>query len=379
MSDQRLSMRDQLEAAFSEHSDESPAAAVVNDNHEAPAPKGSERQEAVSAEPEVKAKPQKAVPQHSLVEPKKVDVKPEAKVEQKQEAKPGERERDASGKFVPKKVPGQWKKELHTYWEKPGGHTAEEWAAIQEEILRREGDYSKSESSFRQRLNDMEPAYKGFTEAFTPYKERLARSGLEPVSLVKQLLAQADFADRDFAGFVTEQARMRGFDIASLIQQQQDAPQAAPEVVALQRELAAIKNTISSQQAQVQHQTQAEVRTQVESFQNATNEDGSPKHPHFERVKVKMGSLMHASPEMTLDQAYRDACYADPEIREALLADEWEQRESKRREELARQSNAAKSNMGRTSGTTGTPLPKGSTIRAQLTAATEQLWGESRV
>lgn len=376
MPDERLSMREQLEASFSQHEGGERTETVTN-NADSPAPKGAERQESVSVEPEQKpaSKVDRVVPQHQAAE-KKVEQKPEVKTEAKTEERP----RDAQGKFVPKTFPAQWKKQFETHWSKPGGHTAEEWAAIQEEILRREGDHTTNAGKLQSRISEMEPMFKGFTDAITPYKDHLARRGVEPLGLIKQLLASAEFADRDFAGFVTEQARMRGFDLASLIQQQQDSQaQVDPAVRKLEQELAALKSTITTQQVTAQNQTRAEVRSQVEAFQNATNEDGSPKHPHFERVKVKMGSLMQAAPDLTLEQAYKDACYADPEVREAILADEWDQREKKRLAELERQKNAAKSTMGSTSGMNGSALPKGSSIRAQLSHAYDQLEGNARV
>lgn len=374
------SMREALEAAAKEHGLESEA----TESRDVTAPRGGSEVEGetVAAKPE-QVLPGKAVPVGSLAErqhaeskaPAKTEAKADVKPEVKTEPKPGEVQRDEKGRFTSKKFPGQWKKDLQPVWEKPGGHTPEEWLQIQEEALRRETDHSANATNLQKRIQELEPTHKGFTELLAPYKDTLARRGVEPIALMKQLLAMAEYADRDFAGFVTEQARMRGLNLASLVQQQDSQP-ADPKVAALERQLQHLTHTLQSSQQQSQQQTQSQIQAQVQAFQSATNEDGSPKHPHFERVKVKMGHLMAADAQLTLDQAYKDACFADSEVREAILADEWTAREQKRLAELKRQEDAAKSNQGGTSGHTVVALPKGSTIRAQLSAAFDKYGGE---
>lgn len=368
MSDTRLSMREQLMAAVDQHGfkDEAPVERV----NDAPAPKGEPPAEVVRVDP---LQPQGSIRQHEA--PKE---KIEAKVETK-EAKTEERPRDETGKFVARKAPGQLKKELQPVWEKPGGHTPEEWLQLQDEFIRRESDHSKNSGELQKKLGEIEPKNKAFDEVFSPYRERLSRQGIEPVSFVKQLLAMADYADRDFAGFVSEQARMRGVDLSALIQQQVDAPQGDPRVVALENQLRQITAQLQGNQQQAQQRTQSEVAQHVQAFQSASNSDGSPKHPHFERVKGHMGSLMGADAKLTLEDAYRDACYAVPEIREAILADEWSARESKRLEELKRAEDAAKSNRGGPNGQAPSSLPRGSSIRAQLLSAWDSQAGNARV
>ena len=309
-------------------------------------------------------------------EPVKGKTEPAKEAEQKTEGPA----RGADGKFVAKKYPGTWKKELEAHWTKPGGHTPEEWAAIQSEIERRESEHSSNATGLQKRLAEIETSSKPFNEIFAPYKETFARRGIDPAALTKQLLAMAEFADRDFAGFVTEQARMRGLDLASLVQQQQDSGQAAdPRVLQLETQLRTLQAQIQGGQQQAQQHVQSQVKSEVDAFSQATNQDGSPKRPHFERVKPLMGRLLAGDQTLTLEQAYDQACYADPEIRQALLQDEWAQREKKRLEDLKRIEDAAKSHRGSTNGREATPLPKGSTLRAQLSHAYDLEAGEARV
>ena len=377
MSDQRLSMREQLEANYDSVGGE--GASTREESSEIVRSGPGER---ATGPTEISLnKVGDAVRADSFIESRKdktLEVT-EKKVEQKADDKTVAR--DEKGKFTAKKYPGQWKQDLAHLWEKPGGHTAEEWAKFQEEALRRETVYSTDQSNFQKRLNEMEPVYKGITQVFEPYKDTFARRGIEPVAVMKQLLALSEYADRDPVGFLTEQARMRGLDLASLVQQQQDSGQPVdPKVAALETELRQIKAHIQASQYQSQAQEKQSITNHVQTFQNATNEDGSPKHPHFERVRVKMGSLMTADENLSVEDAYRDACYADPEVRESLLADEWTKRNAKQIDDLKRASDAAKSQRGGSSGRfNGQALPKGSSIRAQLEANFDRLNGDARV
>ncbi|MDH4187417.1 MAG: hypothetical protein OEV08_10495 [Nitrospira sp.] len=379
MSDQRLSMREQLEANYDSVGGGEGGSSVREEASEVVRSGPGERS---GGQTEISLnKVGDAVRADSFIETRK-DKKPEApeqKVEQKADDKAVAR--DEKGKFTAKKYPGQWKQDLAPLWEKPGGHTAEEWAKFQEEALRREMVYSTDQSNWQKRLNEMEPVYKGITQVFEPYKDTFARRGIEPVAVMKQLLALSEYADRDPVGFLTEQARMRGLDLASLVQQQQDSGQPVdPKVAALETELRQIKAVIQATQNQTQVQQQQSVTKQVQTFQTATNEDGSPKHPHFDRVRLKMGSLMTADQDLSMEDAYRDACYADPEVRESILADEWTRRNAKHAEDLKRASDAAKSQRGGSSGRfAGQSLPKGSSIRAQLEANYDRLNGDARV
>lgn len=79
------------------------------------------------------------------------------------------------------------------------------------------------------------------------------------------------------------------------------------------------QNIFAAQQRQ-QEQAQIEAaQTAIQEFAAATGEDGQPKHPHFEEVKGAMGALMQSGAASSLDDAYEQACWTLPALREGLM------------------------------------------------------------
>lgn len=82
-------------------------------------------------------------------------------------------------------------------------------------------------------------------------------------------------------------------------------------------EVARLKAENATTQRDLQSYQSSQLAAQIEAFQTATLPDGSPKHPHFEAVKLAMGSLLSSGKAKTLDEAY--AIAAKP-IDEAIAA-----------------------------------------------------------
>jgi hypothetical protein len=56
----------------------------------------------------------------------------------------------------------------------------------------------------------------------------------------------------------------------------------------------------------------------IEEFAEAKGENEQPLHPHFEAVKMQMGSLMQLGAAVTLEDAYNQAIWTQPALREQL-------------------------------------------------------------
>lgn len=136
------------------------------------------------------------------------------------------------------------------------------------------------------------------------------------------------------------------------------------EKLRIQRELDSTKRNLQEFQQQ-------QLAQQVESFQRATNPDGTPAHPHFEMVKATMGSLLASGRATTLEQAY--ALASEP-INKALEAREAKARadaERARQEavEKAKKATPVRASAASPAGKTATP--KG--IDAVLNSALDQM------
>ena len=79
------------------------------------------------------------------------------------------------------------------------------------------------------------------------------------------------------------------------------------------------QSIIAAQQRQQQQAQVEEAQTRIQEFAVATGEDGAPKYPHFEEVKVHMGALMQSGAAQSLEDAYEQAIWTLPALREGLV------------------------------------------------------------
>lgn len=364
-----LSIREQLESAFEDK--EEPEAVVADAvDHDAPAPEGADQPEAISAKPEPVEKPAKERVVKAGEQPEKAAKAPPVVEEQK----------PAVAEKAAKQPPVQDAEAAAPGFLSVAGKG--KWAAL-DPILKREfkkyeRDQGENGRKLHEEMSRIKPEYDEISRAFAPYRDTFARRGMSPAQVTHQLLALANQADTDPVGFIKEQMRMRGITAEHLA----DGPgqsEGDPKIRELETELKRVQSYIQNTQEQSNQQTQHQVKTTVLSFQNAANEDGSPKHPHFDRVRTKMGALMSADDDLSIEAAYEQACYADPEIRKAVLAETQAEAERVRLANLKRSQNAGKSTLGGTAGRSSGGLPAGSSIRAQLTHAFDKYEGEARI
>lgn len=219
---------------------------------------------------------------------------------------------------------------------------------IRNEILKRQAETKEGVRLLKEELYAIKPHFEDLDRAVTPYKEKLARQGMTPGQAVTQLFALVQHADKDFVGFVKEQAALRGLDLLQALQAStegsgQEPPKVDPEVAALKQKVAGFESHLHSQRTAAEQQQRQQVSAQVESFQNATDEKGEFKHPHFALVKTHMGALMQADSSLDMEGAYEQACWAHPEIREQLTAKVAADQQEIRAREAEKAANAAKS------------------------------------
>lgn len=96
----------------------------------------------------------------------------------------------------------------------------------------------------------------------------------------------------------------------------------------VERQLEELKNKEAISQAQT-------VQQELNSFAQSQNEDGSLKHPHYDRVRQNMSLLFQADQNgtMTLEKAYNKAVLLDDELaeqskQELLLTEKLKQKEA---------------------------------------------------
>lgn len=125
-----------------------------------------------------------------------------------------------------------------------------------------------------------------------------------------------------------------------------------PEVSRLKQEIRELKQTQQQQTQQQQQASEQDLNQRIQSFATETDEKGHLKHPDFEKLKPAMGGLLQSGYAQTLEDAYEQARWADPEVREKLLAEQ--QRQASQESEKQRKEKAAKAKQASTPASTGT-------------------------
>lgn len=127
-----------------------------------------------------------------------------------------------------------------------------------------------------------------------------------------------------------------------------------PEVSRLQNEVQELRQTLQQQTQQQQQASEQQVTQQVQQFATETDENGHLKHPDFEHLKPAMGALMQSGRANDLEDAYEQAKWADPEIRQKLLDEQ--KRQASEQSEKQRKEKAARARNARTPASTGTTV-----------------------
>jgi hypothetical protein len=177
-----------------------------------------------------------------------------------------------------------------------------------------EGDYTKKTQAISQYRKRQE----AFDEIMKPFKGDFERAGMDDVGAVRQLLAAHDYLRKDPQNAIAWLANQYGVDIGAIGNDPAAEDEFAdPQVKQLQQQVAQLTGFIQNQQTQQQSNVQASTQSFIDQFAAETDANGNPAHPHFEKVRGVMGSLISSNNATDLASAYEMAVYADPELRQA--------------------------------------------------------------
>jgi len=144
------------------------------------------------------------------------------------------------------------------------------------------------------------------------------------------------------------------------------------EVQALRNEINAMRNAEANRANEAAYQ---QTYRNINSFADAVGQDGQRLHPHFDHPKVAklMIDLFRADPNRDMAEAYEQAAYAVPEVRQLIA--KAEAAKAQARKDADRAAQAARSNVrGRTmpvTGPNGVAEPQG--LRAVLEATADEI------
>lgn len=210
------------------------------------------------------------------------------------------------------------------------------WASVPPDLQAYIAQRDKESHDAISRAGQEVKAYEPIRRVIEQFQGAFQRNGLQPHDAFARMMAVEDMLAQNPRAAIEQIAKAYGVNLQG--QTEQAANPADPRVAELEAELGKVKSYLTSQQRQRHDAEQAEIAREIADF--------AKDKPHFEAVRSIMAGLMNASPDMTLADAYERATYADPTIRQAILADEATKAEAKRKEEEAKRVKDAKKAAG---------------------------------
>lgn len=190
-----------------------------------------------------------------------------------------------------------------------------------------------------------------------------------PAQVVAAWAQVQDNLSRDPVAAIKGLAQQFGVDLGKLgapVQSQEDV-YVDPQVAALQQQLASVQQFVQTQtqreqeaQRRQEEEVHRSVQTAVQEFAGTKDEAGQPKYPHFEAVRQHMAALLNAGAAKELADAYEQATWARPDLRQQLLAVQQQQAQQQRQEQQRQQAARARQASGSISGAPGGVAPPAS-------------------
>lgn len=260
------------------------------------------------------------------------------------------------------------------------------------EIAKREQDYARGIQQHAEHAK----GYQNMMREFQPYEAMIRAENGTPEGAIRDLLKTSYMlrtgTPQERGQLVMQIAQRFGADITPYTGQQakpEGQQEFMPQVEQYVQQLVTphlqrIQSWEQSQATAQQQQQQAlqqDTMSQIEAFQNATAEDGSPKHMYFENVRGLMSAYFANGQAESLDQAYEMACWANPEVRAAMQADMQRSADAQRLEEAKRKAKDAKGASFNVTGQGGTGIAgtTQSSLRDELASQLESAMGGGRL
>lgn len=245
---------------------------------------------------------------------------------------------------------------------------------VQAEIARREAHIHKEMT----RLDTERNIGKQFKSVVDPFMPEIQANGVTPYRAVQEMLQAAKVLR---SAPMSEKVQMvrtvcatHGIDLAQLASGAQSQPFADPRMSQMDERLGKIERAGQEATAAAERQETTRLQAQIDAF------EADPKHPHYHAVKADMAALLQAGRAKDMSEAYDMACWARPDIRSGLQAEQARSAEEKRLADLKARAGAARHAGGSVTGSRGVGItadPKAAgrsledDIRAALTQSRE--------
>ncbi len=245
---------------------------------------------------------------------------------------PAEEDDDVAGgdPAPPEHWPAEWRERFEAM---PG-----EARAYALDLHRR---FEQAHSERSQALAEREKELDGMAAvdaALAPWRETMRAQGLTDADAVARLMEAQAVLESDPGAALSAIAEAYGLAAPP----RPAAPPAAPQ--AREHELIDTLERYAAEQHELR--AIAAMEAELESRARAVDAAGAPRFPHFDAVRPRLAALMRGGSAGSFEDAYEQAVWADPHLRQSALeardAEMEARRESARKAEVAKARNAGR-------------------------------------
>ena len=210
------------------------------------------------------------------------------------------------------------------------------WASVPPDLQTYISQRDKESHDAITRAGQQIKAFEPISKVIEQFGETFQRNGLQPHDGIARMMAVHEMLEQNPRSAIEQIAKAYNVDLQG--QSDQAATPESAQIAELKAEIAKISSHLTAQQRSALKVEQDALAREIADF--------AKDKPHFEAVRSIMAGLMQTSDNMTLADAYERATYADPTIRQSILADQQKANEAKAKEEAAKRVAAAKKAAG---------------------------------
>ncbi len=187
-------------------------------------------------------------------------------------------------------------------------------AESQEFMIKRDKEMTSDYTKKTQDLAEQRKNIEALDKVLQPARQNIQATGIGEAEYISRLL-NADQALRTNPKMALRQlAQGYGINLSSLEDESESWNDPDPQYAQLMQQNQQIMAELNQFKQQNMQSTVAQTEQTVEQFSTKTDAEGKLVHPHFDKVRVKMGNLIDAGEAKGLDDAYAKAVRLDDDL-----------------------------------------------------------------
>tara|TARA_R110002072_G_scaffold1915_1_gene15825 strand:+ start:725 stop:1855 length:1131 start_codon:yes stop_codon:yes gene_type:complete len=189
----------------------------------------------------------------------------------------------------------------------------------QEFMIKRDKEMTSDYTKKTQDLAEQRKNIEALDKVLQPARQTIHATGISEPEYISRLL-NADNALRTNPKMALRQlAQGYGIDLSTMNEESESWNDPDPQYAQLLQQNQHIMSELNQFKQQNMQSTVAQTEQTVEQFSAKTGADGKLMHPHFDKVRVKMGNLIDAGEAKGLDDAYTKAVRLDDDLYEEAI------------------------------------------------------------